>query len=61
MDTIEQSAHDLILRRGSAAVDWLNERIDQLQGVHDMPHLDVTYRLLSAVERMLGEKARSAV
>ncbi|MDX9859309.1 MAG: hypothetical protein RBS99_00185 [Rhodospirillales bacterium] len=56
-DDIEQAARDLLDRRGEGAIDWLNERIGQLQAVHDSRSLDTTYRILSVVERLLRENA----
>lgn len=52
-DDIEQAARDLLDRRGKGAIDWLNERIGQLQAVDDSRSLDTTYRILSVVERLL--------
>lgn len=54
-DTIEQAARDLLDRCGKGAIDWLNERIGQLQAVDDSRMLDTTYRILSVVERLLRE------
>jgi hypothetical protein len=54
-DAIEQSAREIIERRGAGAIDWLNERIRQLETAGDRPALDTTYRILPAVERMLSE------
>jgi hypothetical protein len=57
-DAIEQAARDLLDRRGKGSIDWLNERIGQLQTVDDSRSLDATYRILSVVERLLRETAQ---
>jgi len=57
-DDIEQAARDLLDRRGKGAIDWLNERIGQLQAVDDSRSLDTTYRILSVVERILNGNVR---
>lgn len=53
VDEIEQAARDLVERRDSGAIQWLEERIRELEAQKDIPSLDATYRVLSAVERML--------
>lgn len=53
-DAVEQSARDLLERRGNEAIGWLNDRIRQLEADGDMRTLDTTYRILSVVERMLN-------
>ncbi len=58
-DDIEQSARDLVDRRGEGAVDWLHERIRQLQEQGEVRSLDTTYRVLSEVERLLRGKQSS--
>lgn len=57
-DDIEQAARDLLDRRRTGAIDWLNERIGQLQAVDDSRSLDTTYRILSVVERILNGNVR---
>lgn len=57
-DQVEQGARDLVERRGAGAIDWLHERIRQLEAAGDARSLDATYRILSAVERMLHEQGR---
>jgi hypothetical protein len=52
-NALEQAAHDLVERRGEGAIEWLNERIRQLQASREMRALDMTYRILSLVESRL--------
>ncbi len=54
-EILEQSARDLLDRRGPGAIEWLNERIRQLQSPSEMRTLDLTYRVLSLVERQLHQ------
>jgi hypothetical protein len=58
-DEVAESARELVERRGEQAIDWLHERIRLLQEQGEVRSLDVTYRVLSEVERLLSEKRTS--
>jgi len=50
---VQQSANEMIERLGPNAVEYLNDRIDQMLGDGMSRNVDQAYLLLNEVERLL--------
>ena len=53
---MRNSAQELVDRHGSGAVDYVNHRIAKLSEQGTGLDLDLAYRLLSEVERLIGKE-----
>ena len=56
-EQIQQAARELIARHGSNAVAFASDRVDSVARLGSRPDLDLAYRVLSAVERLVAEQA----
>jgi len=56
-EQIQQAARELIARHGSNAVAFASDRVDSVARLGSRPDLDLAYRVLSAVERLVAELA----
>jgi hypothetical protein len=59
-EQIQQAARELIARRGTNAVAFASDRVDSVARLGSRPDLDLAYRVLSAVERLVAEQAVEA-
>ena len=56
-EQIQQAALELIARHGSNATAVASDRVDAVARLGSRPDLDLAYRVLSAVERLVAEQA----
>lgn len=58
---ILKTAEGLVVRHGRNAVFVAKDRVDTLSKQHNQPELDSAFRVLSAVERLVGSQDSTAI
>ena len=53
---IQETAKGLIARHGRNAVSVAKDRVNALSKQRNQPELDIAFRVLSAVERLVGQE-----
>lgn len=54
---ILKTAEGLVVRHGRNAVSVARDRVDALSKQRNQPELDIAFRVLTAVERLVGTEA----